>query len=136
MLKMTSTAVVWCCALLVFACHGSPTEPTATPLRAGKWAGNDVAIHVADDHVDFTTSRCVHGFMNRPLVDSHGNFTGDAAVVAWIGPPPQSPPHAVVTGNVHGDTITLMARYDNGSTVGPFTATYNSADPTFSPCPP
>ena len=73
MLRTTSSAVVWC--FLALACHESPTEPTATPLRAGRWAGNDVEIQVADDHFDFTTTRCVRGFMNRPLIDLHGNFT-------------------------------------------------------------
>ena len=75
--------------------------------------------------------------MNRPLVDLHGNFTGDAVMEPMGGPPPPPPlPHAVVTGSVHGDTITLTARYDSGYTIGPLPATYDAVGPTFYPCPP
>jgi hypothetical protein len=106
-------------------------------MKLGPWAGADVEIVVAADSAVFTSSRCITGYMKRPILDSRGHFISDAAMQAMIGPPPAPPlPHAIVSGRVNGDVLTFTATYDNGMVLGPLTATFNADRPPFFPCPP
>ena len=124
-------------ALLISGCHGSPTEPTAQHvLRAGTWGGADIELRVTDSAAEFLTTRCVRAYMPRPQADVSGNFSVDASMEPMTGPPPPVFPHAVVTGRVENETLIVSARYDDGHIVGPFSARYGAAGPTFYPCPP
>jgi hypothetical protein len=124
------------CTLLFLSCGRLPTEPTATPLQLGRWAGPEVEITVAADGAIFTLTRCLRGYMGRPVLDATGHFRLDAAMEPMSGPPPPPPfPHAIVIGQLNGDVLTFTATYDDGHVVGPFTATLNGESPHFSPCP-
>jgi hypothetical protein len=105
-------------------------------MRLGRWAGPEVEIIVAPDGAVFTSTRCVRGYMARPVLDAAGRFRLDASMEPMSGPPPPPPfPHAIVTGHVNGDVLTFTATYDNGFVVGPFAATFNGDAPRSFPCP-
>lgn len=121
----------------VVGCHGSPTEPTTSSLRLGRWAGPQVEVAVSGTQVVLNTTSCVRGFFGRPTVGFDGRFVADAGMQSMFGPPPQPPfPHARIDGVVRDETLVITATYDNGTKIGPLTATYLAAGPTFYPCPP
>jgi hypothetical protein len=131
-----SAAAFILCTILFFSCGRLPTEPTATPMQLGRWAGPEVEITVAVDGAMFTTG-CLRGHMARPFIDAAGHFRLDAAMESMFGPPLPPPfPHAIVTGRLNDDVLTFTATYDDGHVVGPFTATFNGEAPRFFPCPP
>jgi hypothetical protein len=135
---MRNSAVAFTlCTVLLFSCGRLPTEPAATPMQLGRWGGTDVELIVTADGAVFTLTRCLRGYMGRPVLDAAGHFRLDAAMESMFGPPPQPPfPHAIVTGRLNGDVLTFTATYDDGHVVGPFTATFNGEGPRFFPCPP
>jgi hypothetical protein len=123
-------------SIALLGCHGSPTEPTQLMLRVGKWTGTQIEIMVSDSQIIFTSTTCVRGYFARPTIGQDGTFVSDGSLEPMAGPPPPPPfPHGRITGVVRGDSLVISATYDNGFTIGPFTATYLTRSPIFYPCP-
>jgi hypothetical protein len=112
------------------ACSSSPTGPT--PVRAGLWGGDHIALTVAgmSAHIEFD---CAHGEIPVALMvnarnefDVSGTFVREHGGPIRVGEVPDSHPAAYV-GSVSETTMVLTVRLtDTNEVIGTFALSRDS----------
>src|SRR5260370_6780186 len=94
------------CLLFLAACFlttcGTPTEPRATTLAAGRWVGSNACLSVTETTCDLSAG-CGHGHFPKPTIRSDGTFDVDGTYRIEVGPISiNPPPPAHFSGSVAG----------------------------------
>src|SRR5262249_5155506 len=93
--------------LLVGACGGTPTEPSALPAARYAGSGNGVCLLVAAAGCDLVAG-CGHGQFPPPTVRADGTFDVDGTYRVEVGPISiNPPPPAKFSGVLKGQTLTV-----------------------------
>ena len=110
-------------AALTIAC-GSVAP---SPLAAGVWGGDHIAMTITESSVHVELD-CAHGDVPNPIaIDAHdqfaiaGTFVREHGGPIRVGEPSDSHP-AMYTGSVSSNTMTLtIQQTDTNQTIGTFT---------------